>query len=76
VSKGAKVSKLKEHLATNTFIMEMFSCLPKLISDKLIDKIVESGKDIYSIEGIHYLHNAANLLQNYHTGWDIKSNGP
>jgi hypothetical protein len=76
VSKGVKVPKLKEDFVTNTFSMEMFSCLPKLVSDKLVDKIIKMGKDIYSIQGIKYIHDATNLLRNYYMRWDIKSNGP
>ncbi len=76
VSQGVELPKLKEHVATNTFIMEMFSSLPKNISDKLVDKIVESRKDVYSIKGIQYLHDVTSLLRSYYMGWDIKSNGP
>jgi hypothetical protein len=46
---GSRGAQHEEHLAANTFIIKIFSSLPKFISNKLIDKITESGKGTYSI---------------------------
>ena len=74
--KGTRVPGLREHMESNTFLMQLSEVLPKLVQQEWSKFLAKSGVTTWKVEGKVYLDKILDILQEAYLAKEIQARLP